>query len=253
MVWEELKLEGKVALVTGGGRGLGRSMALALAEAGADVVVAARTRDQIEQTAAEIKKLGKRGVAIPADVTVWEQVQSLVDQVVSMLGRIDILVNNAGQGLSKPLMETSAEEWTAVLQTNLTGMFYCCKAVGKYLLAQRSGKVINIASGLGERGLPNSTAFAASKGGVIQLTRCLALEWAPYQVQVNAIGPGWFPDSPGGQESRRYGERLERFIPLGRRGRPEDLQGVVVYLASSASDFMTGEVIFVDGGVLIHA
>jgi NAD(P)-dependent dehydrogenase (short-subunit alcohol dehydrogenase family) len=250
---EELQLDGKVALVTGGGRGLGKAMALALAEAGADVAVAARTLSQIQQTAMEIEKLGRKALAVPVDVTVWNQVETLMDRVVSTFGRIDILVNNAGRGLSKSLMETSVEEWAHVLNTNLTSMFYCCKAVGKYLFAQGKGKIINIASGLGERGLPDSTAFAASKAGVIQLTRCLALEWAARGINVNAIGPGWFPDSPGGQNSQKYGDLLERFIPLGRKGNLSDLNGLVVYMASDASDFFTGQVVFVDGGVLIHA
>ncbi len=253
MVIDEFKLDGKVALVTGGGRGLGRAMALALAEAGADVAIAARTLSEIQQTASAIEQLGKKALAVQTDVTIWSQVEALMEQVVSTFGKIDILVNNAGRGLTKPLLETTSEEWNTVLNTNLTSMFYCCKAAGKYLLAQRKGKVINIASGLGERGLPESTAFAASKAGVIQLTRCLALEWAPHGVNVNAIGPGWFPDSPGGQASHKYGELLERFIPLGRKGTLTDLNGLVIYLASDASDFFTGEVVFVDGGVLIHA
>jgi NAD(P)-dependent dehydrogenase (short-subunit alcohol dehydrogenase family) len=252
MILEEFRLDGKVAIVTGGGRGLGKTMAMALAEAGADMVIAARTESEIEQTAQEIQLLGRKALAIPTDIRKEQEVIRMAKDAVAQFGKIDILVNNAGLGLEKPFLEITEEEWKAVLDTNLTGMFFCCKAVGKYMLEQKKGKIINIASGLGVRGVEKGAAYCASKGGVIQLTKALALEWAPMGIYVNAIGPGWFPPSIGGQDYKEASSRLERFIPMKRRGKPEDLAGVVVYLASDSSSFITGETIWVDGALLTH-
>lgn len=254
MVLDEFKLNGKVAIVTGAGRGLGKRMALALAEEGADVVVVSRTQSEIAQTASEIRALKRKSTPIVADVTNPLQIDAMVNKVIDQYGQIDILVNNAGKGLVKPLLQMTDSDWYDVLNTNLTGTFFCCRAVGQSMVAQRKGKVINVAAGLGERGLPDSVAFCASKGGIIQFTKALALEWAPSQVNVNAIAPGWFPHSSGGQDvDERIQDLLVRYIPLRRRGEADDLAGAVVYLASEASDFMTGETLFIDGGVLNHA
>lgn len=253
MILDEFRLDGKVAIVTGGGRGLGKVMALALAEAGADVVVAARTAGEIAQTASEVKGLGRKSLAISTDVTKANQVTKMVGQTISEFGKIDILVNNAGLGLEKPALKTTVEEWDTMIRANLTSAFLCCKAVAKHMVERKSGTIINIASGLGERGVPGAAAYCASKGGVIQLTKVLALEWASYGVRVNAIGPGWFPPSSAGQNYEPAAEILPRYIPLGRRGEPADVAGAVIYLASDSSSFMTGETIFIEGGVLSHA
>lgn len=252
MIIEEFRLDGKVAIVTGGGRGLGKIMALALAEAGAEIAVTARTLAEIEKTAEEIKKLGRRALAIPTDIRKAKEVEQMAARTVAEFGKIDVLVNNAGLGLEKPFQEISEKEWQEVIDTNLTGVFICCRTVGKYMLERGEGRIINIASGLGVRGVEKGAAYCASKGGVIMLTKALALEWAPHKIYVNAIGPGWFPPSPGGQDYKDAGDRLERFIPMKRRGRPEEIAGAVIYLASDSASFITGETIWVDGGILTH-
>ncbi|MBI2878020.1 MAG: SDR family NAD(P)-dependent oxidoreductase, partial [Candidatus Tectomicrobia bacterium] len=179
MLLQEFRLDGRVALVAGGGRGLGRTIALALAEAGADIAVAARTPHEIQETAEQVRALGRRAVALRTDVRVAREVQEMADRTVAELGRIDILVNSAGLGLEKSFMEITEEEWRQVIDTNLLGTFLCCQAVGKHLLAQGQGKVINLTSGLALRGIEKGAAYCASKGGVLQLTRALSLEWAP--------------------------------------------------------------------------
>lgn len=252
MVLDRLRLDGRVALVTGSGRGLGRAMALALAEAGADVVVTARSEREIQETAEHVQELERRSLAIPCDVTDASSVKSLVEEAVRGLGRIDILVNNAGAAIIKPLLDLSEEEWHASIDTNLTSMFLCCKAIGPIMIGQGGGKIINITSVLGARGRTGSVAYACSKGGVIQLTRTLAVEWAPYNIRVNAIGPGAFYTEPMKVvlDDPKLGEIRRKKIPLKREGQPEELGPLVVYLASPASDYMTGEIIYVDGGEL---
>ncbi|MBI4639375.1 MAG: glucose 1-dehydrogenase [Candidatus Tectomicrobia bacterium] len=253
MILEEFLLKGKVAIVTGAGRGIGKSIAMALAEAGAHLVVASRSPNEIEVAAEEIRAMGRQAIAVSTDVTDPDEVEGMVERALEEFGKIDILVNNAGKGLEKPLMETSLDEWHDILETNLTSMFLCCQAVGRHMLSRQRGKVINMASGLGELGMPNSTAYCASKGGVIQLTRALALEWAPRNVHVNAIGPCWFSSSEGGQTLESLSEDLLlRYIPAKRRGTPEDLEGLVVYFASDSSSFITGQIIYVDGGIMSH-
>ncbi|RMF86126.1 MAG: glucose 1-dehydrogenase [Nitrospinota bacterium] len=253
MILEQFRLDGKVAIVTGAGRGLGKAMALALAEAGADVVVTARTATQIMETAEEIQKLGRRTLAIPTDVTSSQQVNSMVEQTISTLGHIDILINNAGGGLglNKPVLELTDEEWHLGINTNLTGTFFCTRAVGKYLVEQQSGSVINISSGWGFRGGRNYIIYCSSKGGVIQFTRALAMEWARENIRVNCIAPGLFPTRPprNEQEERRR-LNAEKFTPLKRLGVPKELGPLAVFLASDASAYITGEVIVIDGGAL---
>ncbi len=252
MVFDELRLDGKVAIVTGAGRGLGKAMALALAEAGADVVGAARNVQAIEQTSKEITHLGRKSIAISTDITSSRMVDDMVRQTLAEFGKIDILVNNSGIAIGKPFISTNEEEWNRVLSTNLTGMFLCTRAVGQFMIPQKSGKIINIASDVGVRGYRNFVTYCVSKAGVIQFTRALALEWAPHNIHVNAIGPGTFYTdlNAAALQDDKTREKLLRTIPLRRYGQPEELGPLVVYLASRASDFMTGETIFIEGGHL---
>lgn len=246
---EELSLRGKVAIVAGDGRAWDRYIALALAEAGAEVVIAA---PKPEEAAQEVRRLGGRAVAIPVDVTKSSEVEKMVERTIAEFSKVDILVNSADLEFAKPLLEVTEEEWHRVVEANLTSIFLCSKAVGKHMLEQKKGRIINIASGLAVRGLPNSTAYCAAKGGVLQFTRALALEWARENIRVNAIGPGWFSK---GEVSDEEGQQdpLLRYLPMRRRGHPSELGVLVVYLASDASDYVSGQIFFVDGGVLAHA
>ena len=243
-------LEGRVAVVTGAGRGLGRSMALALAAAGADVVASSRTAAEIESLRDEVRALGRRAEAIPADTTREADCERLISGTVERLGRLDILVNNAGINIRKPVLELSPEEYRQVLATNLEGYFLCARAAGKRLVAQNSGKVVNISSIMGRVALANQAAYASSKGGVEQLTKVLALEWAPHNVQVNALAPTYFeteltrPLFEDPERNRFISERT----PMGRWGQPHELAGAVIFLASRASDYVTGHTVVVDGG-----
>jgi len=251
-VLDQLDLKDKVAIVTGSGRGLGKAMAIALADAGADLVVTARSQGEIEQTSKEIEKKGGKALAVQADMTDPGQVSHLAHQTIERFGKVDILVNNAGLAIAKPFQELSLEEWQRTIDTNLTSLFLCCQAVGPYMIRQRRGKIINITSIDGAAGKAALVAYCASKGGGIQFTKALAVEWAKFNIQVNAIGPGAFYTKPMAVilDDEKLGPIRRKKIPLGREGRPEELGPLVVYLASSASDFMTGETIFIDGGEL---
>ncbi len=245
-----LRLDGKVAVVTGAGRGLGRAMALALAEAGADLALAARTATDLAQTARLVESRGRRALAIPTDVVDETQVEELATAVHESFGRVDVLVNNAGVALVKPLLDLELADWRRIVDTNLTGTFLCCRAFGAQMIARRAGRVINLASIAGFGGEANLTAYCASKGGVVQLTRALALEWARHGITVNAIAPGYFDTalSRPGLDRPEIAERILKSIPLRRVGQPEELGPLVAYLASDASAFMTGEVVVIDGG-----
>jgi len=243
-------LTGRVAIVTGAGRGLGLTMALALAAAGADLVLTSRTLSQLETVRDEIRALGRRAEAIECDVTSSESAQSMVDQAVERLGHIDILVNNAGINVRKPMLELSLQEFESVLDTNLKGYFLCAQAAGRRFVQQRSGKVINVSSIMGQVALPGQTAYASSKGAIEQLTKVLALEWAPSNVQVNALAPTYFETDltrPLFEDPERNRFITER-TPAGRWGQPHELAGAVIFLASRASDYVIGHTLLVDGG-----
>jgi NAD(P)-dependent dehydrogenase (short-subunit alcohol dehydrogenase family) len=247
-------LEGKVALVTGGGRGLGRSMALALAEAGADIVAGARSKDQLDQLAAAVVAVGRRCSVRATDVTSTDDVDALIRQATAEFGRLDIVVNNAGISQASPLLDCSDEDWDAVIGTNLKGTFLVLRAAGRVLVEQGSGKVINIASNFAFRGVEGFGAYCASKAAIVNLTRVAAVEWARHGVQVNALAPGYFATefNQAARDDEAMLGRILRKIPLRRMGEPDELGRWVVMLGSPASDFLTGEVIVIDGGQSAH-
>lgn len=252
MLSEKFNLSEKVAVVTGSGRGLGRAMACALAEAGASVVVADIIAKERAETLRLIESTGANGMQIECDVSNSESANNMVEQSIREFGHIDILVNNAGVAWRKPLLEETEEGWNKMVGVNLTGLFNCCKAVGPHMIKQNYGKVINIASTSGVLGEIGYTAYTATKAGVILFTKTLALEWAKFNINVNAIGPGWFHTpltDPLTKDPVRFKE-IMRGIPKGRLAKPEEIGPLVVFLASDASDFMTGSITFIDGGQL---
>ncbi len=244
-------LTGRVAIVTGGSIGLGRQMAEGLAEMGANLVLCARKKERCEQAAEELKQLGVKTLALGCDVKNPEHVRIVVEETVSQFGRIDILINNAGTSWGAPVEELKLEHWNKVMETNLTGTFLFSQAAGKHMVPQRRGKIINIASVAGMRGAPpefQAIGYHASKGGVIAFTKDLACKWGMHNIQVNAIAPGWFPTHMSEVVIERNREAFLKKVPLGRFGSDQDLKGAAVFLASDASDFVTGHVLVVDGG-----
>ena len=269
----DFMIEDKVAIITGAGRGIGKVIALTLAEGGADIVCCARTREQIEEVAAEVRKLGRRSLAVTADVTREEDVRAAVAETLAEFDKIDILVNNAGDRTLGAVTITedeikpggwkwarrwnwenkqlTTEEWRRVIDVDLTGAFIFAQAVGPQMMKQRAGRIINITSVYAELGVPRGAPYCASKAGLAALTRCLAVEWAPYDIRVNAIGPGfvrtemtepYFSDP-------EWDAALPKNVPLRRVGEPREVALLALYLASSASDFMTGQSIYLDGGL----
>lgn len=243
-------LAGKVAVVTGASRGLGRAMAVALAEAGADLALVGRAKPDLEATASLVERAGRRALVVPTDVTAYGEVEALMARVHQALGRLDILVNNAGLAKVKPLVEWTPEEWRALVDVNLLGVIHACRAAAPHLIAQRAGKVINVSSMLAGVGLPGYSVYSATKGAIIAFTRTLGVEWARHNIQVNCIAPGWFDTdmSAPAWRDERVAERLVGDIPARRIGRPEEIGPLAVYLASAASDFMTGQTLYLDGG-----
>ncbi len=245
-------LTGRVAIITGGSIGLGRQMAEGLAEMGAHLVLCARKRERCQEAAEELQKLGGKALALACDVKSPTSIQEVVDTALARFGRIDVLINNAGISWGAPTEQMPLEDWTKVLDTNLTGTFLCAQAVGKVMIKQGRGKIINVASvaGLGgaQRGTVQAIGYHASKGGVIAFTKDLACQWAAHNIQVNAIAPGWFPTHMSGWVIEYKKELLLEQIPLRRFGNDHDLKGAAVFLASAASDYVTGHVLVVDGG-----
>ena len=243
-------LAGKKAIVTGGGRGIGRAIAMAFAEAGADVAVIGRTAELLEETAAAVGGLGRTAGFKAADLTDVSGIPGVFGELADELGGFDILVNSAGVQLTAPALDVSEQDWDATIDANLKALFFCCQAAGHHFVEAGAGKIINLASTFSIVGFPGFAAYCASKGGVMQLTRTLSLEWAPHGVNVNAIAPtavrtemnAYLLDDPG------FLEAFIPHVPAGRVGQPNDVAGSAVFLASSASDFVHGHLLFVDGG-----
>lgn len=250
MILNKFDLTGKVAIVTGASRGLGQAMAIGLAEAGADIAMISTNAANLEETGKAALKLGRNVLAIECDVSDGNQIKVAIKQVVEAFSSIDILINNAGIIRRSPAHQYLDEDWCDVINTNLTGAFRFCRGVGKAMLERKCGKIINIASLLSFSGGISVPAYAASKGGVAQLTKALANEWAISNIQVNAIAPGYFAtDNTENirKDTTRYREISAR-IPAGRWGNPEDIVGAAVFLSSAAADYVNGQVLLVDGG-----
>lgn len=246
-----MMLKNKVAIVTGGGSGIGRAIALRLAREGADIVVVDVKEELAEKTAEDTEKSGIRSLALKTDVSISADVDQMVKTAVKKFGRIDILVNNAGIIVRKNLFDHTEEDWDKVLNINLKSVFLCCKQVVPLMMKQGKGKIINIASGAGHIGMRRGV-YGASKAGVINLTASMALELAPYKINVNAISPGTVETSMSAavRASAEMEEKIVKCIPYGRLGRPEDIASAVVFLASEESDYMVGGVVNVDGGLV---
>lgn len=249
MSLDMFSLKNRTAIVTGAGRGIGKAIALAMADAGADLVVAARTTDQVEMAAEEIRKKGNSVTAVTADVRYKEQVDNMVAIAMKDYGKIDILVNNAGGMFAVPTMEMSENQWNVTISENLTSVFLCSQAAGKIMMKQKSGSIVNIASIVGIVAQPLNAAYAAAKAGIINLTKTMAEDLAEYNIRVNGIAPGLIITAGTKWLYEEFGEVFAE-IPLARGGKPEDIAGGVIYLASDASSYVTGETIVIDGGVL---
>lgn len=253
-VKELMSLEGRVAVVTGGGSGLGLQMATALAEAGADIVICSRRAEKCEAAAQVIGKLGGQVLAQGCDVTRPEAVEALKNATLKKFGRIDILINNAGRAWVASPEDTPLERWQQVFDLNITAPFICAQAFGREMIRARRGKIVNIASVAGLVGRDgqsyNSIAYGASKGALVNFTRDLAVKWAPHNIQVNAICPGFFVTPINEKMFDRVRDSVLAGIPAGRTGGADDLKGIAVLLASDASNYMTGAIIPVDGGAV---
>lgn len=248
-----MSLRGKVAVVTGAGRGIGKAISLALAREGCDCAVVDIRSKAADKVASEIKVLKRRAVFIRTDVSKGVDVERMVEEVMEKLGRIDVLVNNAGIFEFANTEDLSEEDWDRTIDVNLKGSFLCSKAVGKIMIKQKCGKIINVASLAGKAGVPRMAAYCASKAGIISLTKTLAVEWAKYNINVNAISPGMTKTKGNIRAWRDNTEDYKRYlkrIPLARAAEPEEIARAVVFLAASDSDYMTGQELIIDGGII---
>jgi len=249
-------LDGRVALVTGAANGLGVAFAEAMAEAGASVACADIDGEGLKKTVKKMEEIGRKALAVICDVSKEEEVKRMMKATVDAFGRLDILFNNAGiaEEMPKPLHEYTTEEWNRILAVDLQGVFFCAREGLKIMVKQKSGKIINIASiyGLaGSSSIMPIPAYAAAKGAVVNLTRELGLEYAPLGINVNAICPGFYRTKlGGGSDDPDFVKAVREFVPMGKMAEPEDLKGTAIYLASSASDYMCGQMIVTDGGIL---
>lgn len=244
-------LTGKVAIVTGASRGLGQYFGRALARAGADLVITSRRAELLEPFKAEIESLGRRAVPLPLEVRDYDSIQAMAEAAHDAYGRIDILVNNAGCNVRKPALEVTWEEWNTMLETNLRGTFFVAQAVARKMMPRRYGRIINIGSVTCVFGYAGMAPYCASRGGVKQLTMSLADDWGPHGITVNCLAPGWFKTAQNAAlyEDGEWVEYLCDRIPLKRPGKPDDLDGAIVFLASDASEYITGQTLLVDGGI----
>jgi len=246
----EFSLLGKTAIVTGAGKGIGRSIALTMARAGVDLFLTSRTEKDLIEVANQVEQLGRKIHYHVSDIRRVSEIQEMVRKARATFSRMDILVNNAGVSFPKPAEEVTETEWDITLETNLKGLFFCAQAIGKWMIEQRGGKIVNIASQAGVVALPAHAAYCASKGGVILLTKVLAVEWACYGINVNCVAPTVIrtPMTDLVFADPEVRKEIIKKIPLGRIGQPEDVSGAVIFLSSKASDFITGETLLVDGG-----
>jgi NAD(P)-dependent dehydrogenase (short-subunit alcohol dehydrogenase family) len=244
-------LTGKVAIVTGASRGLGQIFSRALARAGADLVITARDRDSLLPFQQEIEGLGRRCVPVAMDLRNYDSIQAGIDAAFEAFPDIDILVNNAGCNVRKPALEVTWDDWNLVLDTNLRGTFFVAQAVARRMVPRQYGRIINIGSVTSVNGYAGLGPYGASRGGVKQLTMSLADDWGPHGVTVNCLAPGWFKTEQNKvmYEDTEWVAYLSDRIPLKRPGKPTDLEGIVVFLASDASEYMTGQTVLVDGGI----
>jgi 3-oxoacyl-[acyl-carrier protein] reductase len=244
-----LKLAGKIALVTGAAQGIGKAVALLLAQNGADIVVSDINLEKAEETAKEIQGLGRKAQAVRVDVATLGDVEKMVEAILAQFGKVDILVNNAGIARDKLILRMSEEDWDAVLNINLKGTFNCTKAVVRYMSKQKSGKIVNIASVVGEMGNAGQANYAASKAGVIGFTKTIAREFAQRGINVNAIAPGYIETPMTDALPDKVKEELRRLIPMDRLGKPEDVAEAVLFLVSESANYITGQVLNVNGGI----
>lgn len=244
----DFSLNGKVALVTGGGKGIGKAIAIAYARCGADVIVCGRHSDTLEETRREIEAQGRKGLALEADVAKVADIKRVVARSLAEFGAIDILVNNAGVNRTGPTLEVTEETWDWIINTNLKGTFFCCQEVGRQMVERRKGKIINISSIMGDWGLGFNVPYCSSKGGMNLLTKALALEWAPLGINVNAIGPGYIRTDQvnWSLQDPTLGPRIQGKMPM-YVGEVEDIEGAAVFLASAASNYVNGRTLYVDG------
>ncbi len=244
-----MKLANKVALVTGAAQGIGKAIALLLARNGADIVVSDINFEKAEETAREVEGLGRKAMACKVDVAKWDEVERMVEEVIARFGRVDILVNNAGIARDRLILRMTEEDWDTVLNINLKGTFNCTKAVVRHMSKQRSGKIVNIASVVGEMGNVGQGNYAASKAGVIGFTKTVAREFAQRGINVNAIAPGYIETPMTDALPDKVKEELRRLIPMDRLGKPEDVAEAVLFLVSESANYITGQVLNVNGGI----